>query len=211
MPEKVNDVSNESRNFGYFARRMTSLPDIDRLAAELAAGDLGGSEALFAAHGEIAPKVVWDPQPGTLDRPQLEFLLGFWRERCSGEALPPPSCVNPFELKPALGYIMLLDVVDGGRDFRYALYGSLIAERAGRDWTGRLTSEMAATSYTGHFYTALYRAALVRRVPFWSSTASPKWVPAKHWSRLALPLAGDDGVITRFMIGNVPGDWRPPE
>jgi len=103
---------------------------------------------------------------------------------------------------------MLLDVLDEGWDYRYRIYGSEIARRHGRDLTGKRTSDIARTAYTGIFYIAGYRAVLARRAPLFSVSSSPNYVAAVDWWRLALPLAGTDGTITRLLVGNMPGDWR---
>src|SRR3546814_18026508 len=85
---------------------------------------------------------------------------------------------------------MLLDILDGGADFRYRLYGSRIAERTGFDWTGRLLSEMASNAFTGTFYAAVYRAVMRRRAPILTVSGSTRPVAATPWSRLGLPFAG---------------------
>src|SRR3546814_12771432 len=82
---------------------------------------------------------------------------------------------------------MLLDILDGGADFRYRLYGSRIAERTGFDWTGRRLSEMSTNAFTGTFYAAVYRAVMRRRAPIMTERGSPRHVAATRWSRLVVP------------------------
>jgi len=103
---------------------------------------------------------------------------------------------------------MLLDVLDEGWDYRYRVYGSAIAERLGRDYTGRRTSDIARLSFTGAFYIAAYRAVIARRAPLFTVSPSPRYVAAVDWSRVTLPLVDGEGAITRLLVGNVPGDWR---
>lgn len=164
----------------------------------------------FAGNGAPSPRLVWNPGADELPAGPLQFLAGYWRERAAGGAPPPFGIVDPLALKPALGYIMLLDVLDGGWDYRYRIYGSEIASRFGRDLTGRHTSDITRTAYTGNFYIAAYRAVLARREPLFTVSSSPSYVAAVDWWRLSLPLADSAGAITRILVGNVPGDWRPP-
>src|SRR5690242_5495456 len=107
-------------------------------------------------------------------------------------------------MRPALGYIMLLDLVDGGRDFRYRLYGSIITAVSGVEMTGKLVSSHPASPYVVEFALAAYRATLARGVPLLTEHGPPTSVNTHEWHRLVLPLAGDDGAISRFLVGNLP-------
>lgn len=182
---------------------------ISRLADEIAhAEDRPKLAAYFAQNGAPPPRVVWNPDEDDVRQEPLRFLVGFWRMHRAGGRLPGVDMVEPFALKPALGYIMLLDVLDDGWDYRYRLYGTNIAQRLGQDLTGRRTSDISKRAFTGSFYIAGYRAVLARRAPLFTVSASPRYVAAVDWWRLALPLAGPDGAIARLLVGNVPGDWR---
>jgi len=164
--------------------------------------------AYFARHDAPPPRVRWNPTEQDLPAGPLRFLLAYWQGHMVGDQLPRTAVVEPFALKPALGYVMLLDVLDEGWDYRYRVYGSAIAERLGRDYTGRRTSDIARLSFTGAFYIAAYRAVIARRAPLFTVSPSPRYVAAVDWSRVTLPLVDGEGAITRLLVGNVPGDWR---
>ncbi|MFN4088870.1 MAG: PAS domain-containing protein [Alphaproteobacteria bacterium] len=183
---------------------------LDTLTEDVLAANRAGIAAFFAAHGEAASTVVWSPDGSDVPEPELRFLLEFWHTHKGPSGLLPRAAIDPLALRPALGVIMLLDVLDGGADFRYRLYGTTIAERTGFDWTGRRLSEMAAKSFTGLFYAAVYRAVIRRVAPVYTVSGSPRHVAATRWSRIILPTGGGDGGVTGFMVGNVPGAWRPP-
>jgi hypothetical protein len=179
------------------------------LADEIAnSPDCPKLSAYFAENEAPRPRIVWDPLEHELNAEPLRFLARYWRSHSAHGALPGIDIVDPLALKPALGYIMLLDVLDDGWDYRYRIYGSNIVQRFGRDLTGKRTSDITKTAFTGIFYLAGYRAVLARRAPLFTVSASPKYVAAVDWWRLALPLAGPDGTITRLLVGNMPGDWR---
>ncbi|MCK6451896.1 MAG: PAS domain-containing protein [Alphaproteobacteria bacterium] len=190
-------------------------PDpVDRALISELAGEIARSAerpklaAYFAGNGAPPPRVVWQPSEDDVRHEPLRFLVGFWQMHSAGGRLPGVDMVEPFALKPALGYIMLLDVLDDGWDYRYRLYGTNIAQRLGQDLTGRRTSDISKRAFTGTFYIAAYRAVLERRAPLFTVSASPRYVAAVDWWRLALPLAAPDGAVTRLLVGNVPGDWR---
>ena len=187
---------------------------LDALTEAVLIGDDAAIAGFFARHDADPCTVAWSPEAGTVGEPELQFLLQFWHAQRHEVGLLPRSAIDPLRLRPALGFIMLLDVIDGGADFRYSLYGSLIAERTGFDWTGRRLSDMIARSFTGIFYAAVYRAVMRRRLPIYTKSWSPGHVAATGWSRLVLPVGPrvDEGEATveRFLVGNVPGAWRPP-
>lgn len=183
---------------------------ISILAEEIAdPRDTPRLDEYFAQNDAPPPRLAWNPGEAEVPAGPLRFLRGFWHERCADGALPRYDAVEPFALKPALGYVMLLDVLDDGWDYRYRVYGSEIAQRFGRDLTGKRTSDIAKTAYTGIFYLAGYRALIRRREALFTVSSSPNYVAAVDWSRLCLPLVDETGAIARILVGNVPGDWRP--
>lgn len=45
------------------------------------------------------------------------------------------------ELAPWFGHVLIMEVIGGGRDFRYRMIGTAITEFLDRDYSGRLVSE----------------------------------------------------------------------
>ena len=76
---------------------------------------------------------VWNPEGDTVRHDELRFLLRWWDGLVAQHGGPPPASVklDPLALRPALGHLCTLQPVDGGADFRFRLYGSLVAESAG--------------------------------------------------------------------------------
>lgn len=191
-------------------------PPPDRALIEALAADIVEAKrcarlgAYFTDNGAPAPRIAWDPADADLPPGPLQFLVRYWRRHCPEGELPDFGIVDPIALKPALGYLMLLDVLEDGWDYRYRIYGSEIASRFGRDLTGRRTSDIAKTAFTGIFYIAGYRATLSRRIPLFTVSSSPSYVAAVDWWRLVLPLADREGRVGRILVGNMPGDWRAP-
>ena len=190
-------------------------PPADRALIAALADDIAEARSLsrlaayFGENGAPAPRVKWNPAEADLPAGPLQFLVRYWWDHGADGGLPPLSIVDPLALKPALGYLMLLDVLDDGWDYHYRIYGSEIASRFGRDLTGRRTSDIVKTAYTGNFYIAGYRAVLARREALFTISSSPSYVAAVDWWRLALPLVDRTGAISRMLVGNLPGDWRP--
>jgi hypothetical protein len=177
---------------------------IDRWSAEIASGGIGDLRRKFMAEGARGPEIAWQPPLERLAAPQLRFLMRYWLDLANARRMRLASEIDAFEMRPALGYIVLIDVVDGGQDFRYRLFGTIIAGVSGFDMSGQLVSNHKASPYIVEFALAAYRAVLERGEPLLTEHGPPATVNTVAWHRLVLPLAGANDAITRFLIGNVP-------
>jgi hypothetical protein len=171
--------------------------------------DLTIVRTAFQAEGATGPEVIWSPEQ--LASARLQDLLSWWQALRRHPDLPAPDSIDPLQIRPALGYVLLLDVVDDGEDFRYRLFGSTLSEVSGFDMTGRLASEHEAGRYVVQFGIALYRAVMRRRQPVFTAYGPAGAKTTESWHRLVLPFAGDDGRVLRFLSCNIPigTDGRP--
>jgi PAS domain len=177
---------------------------VEQWTAAILTDDLRPVVRAFHSHGAQGPSMAWDPSPEPAAPEPIRFLVAYWTERAAGRAMPPMGEIDALAMRPALGYIALLDVVDRGRDFRYRLYGTILAAVAGFDMTRRLASEHKASPYITHFYMASYRAAVTRGRPFVTEHRPGSTQVTKGWHRVVLPFAGADGRVQRFLVGGVP-------
>lgn len=167
-------------------------------------------KAYFAAHEARLETLLWNPTTAVTDSMPMRFIIEYWeRLRKGNDTIPPASAVSPFDLKPALGHVMLIDVLDEGWDGQFRVYGTKVAETYGRDMTGRRISEIDGGNYVSIFFRALYRAAWLQQKPFFTHHFPPPHVAVESWQRVALPLAGTDGKVSRFLACNIAGPWRP--
>lgn len=186
--------------------------DWDRVNAwtdDIAAGELSRIRSVFRGYGADVTDLTWSPPLSRLP-PILDFLAGYWNalDRHGASGLPHLAQIDPFAMRPALGYVMLLDVVDGGRDFRYRLHGSTLAEISGFDMTGRMLSEFRASGYVAEFAVAADRAACRRRAPVYARRRPVGAERVMVWHRLCLPLVDDNDEVARLLIGTAPIDAR---
>jgi hypothetical protein len=134
---------------------------------------------------------------------QHRITLQHWLAARGEAALPPAAAIDPFALRKALGYLLILEPNAAFDDFRYRLYGSQIVEWYKRDMTGRWVSEFP--SRAAAVYGQQYRALrLLRRPIYCEHDASPDVSAMVRWCRLILPYAGEDGEIARILVSNVP-------
>lgn len=193
---------------------MTSaLASADTLRDALIAGRVSEIEGFFLNNGVSPPRISWRPEDTAIDEDRLRQLYAYWlaARRDGDGGCAPVGAVDATEMRFALGYIMLLDCVDQGEDFRYRLYGSFIAERFGRDVTGRTLRTLAGNTYSYilEFFVAAYQAAVERREPLYTVHFPGPASETRSWSRLILPLVDDQNRITRLLVGQIPGKWRP--
>jgi hypothetical protein len=177
---------------------------VERMAEELAtASSFPTVVQLFTARDRPAPLIHWSPALDQLPLKGLRFLLKYWEDARDQAAIPAISAIDPLALKPVLGNIIILDVLDNGADFRFRLFGSQVAQDARYDWTGSTVDEMRRIlkGPGPAFYLAGYRAVMRRREALF--TLSPAMVIFKNrsWARLVLPH-GEGKRIERILVGN---------
>ncbi len=181
----------------------------DRVIAYLTEG--GAERDLSAVLGLDIKGLKLVPEPSERDLPveELRVVLRYWRDLPRGGGIPEVLKVEPDRLLPALGYIMLIDVGEAEDDFRYALYGSKIAEVAGFDMTGKSVWDVPTTSAVQVFFAACYMAVRRLKRPLYSVHQPPPAITVSRWHRLILPL-GKDGEVGRLLVCNVPiSDGKP--
>jgi hypothetical protein len=161
----------------------------------------------MSARRLLDPFVKEDPDPGSFEDRRLAQLLDHWRGITGTADLPPAEAIDPAALVFILGWLMIMDPLDGGSDFKYRLYGSRIAELTGRDLTGCKVSDSFPDFAA--FTSEIYRSAMQTRRPVLTRHTPPKVIVVARWERLILPFAGADGGVARFLVGAVPLGQRP--
>lgn len=73
--------------------------------------------------------------------PMVSAFGALWRRKRRGDDLPRRADFAMEELAPWFGHVIIMDVIDGGRDFRYRLIGTSITGFLDRDYSRRLVSE----------------------------------------------------------------------
>ncbi len=128
----------------------------------------------------------------------LRSLHAFWDLKRGDRPFPAREELPTEELWPWVSRINMVEPV--GEDFRYLVFGTEIANRIRRDWTGRLLSEMDPAD-TGVAIAAMFRRAVETQAPVWFRTAPRNFEGRQYaWWRVVLPL-GRDGRVERLLVG----------
>lgn len=144
-----------------------------------------------------------DPTEADLPSEPLRCTHRYWHALPKVDGVAQAMKVDPDGLRPALGYLMLVDVGAGENEYSYALYGSRIAAVSGFDMTGKTVWQVATTSVIQIFFVACYEAVRALRRPAYTVHRAPPQITASHWHRLILPL-GAGGTVKRFLVCNTP-------
>lgn len=168
-------------------------------------------DAVVKAIDPAVEQIAWITCPDQLEEPKHAFLLEHWQALAKArKGIPDRRDLDVLDLVPALGNLMMLEVERDGFDATYRVYGTNVADKAARDWTGFRVSEMNRTTKTATalLYRSCYRAIYRRPAPLFTEHASPPYLSVRSWRRLILPLADGDRRCARFLVGNLPVGQR---
>jgi hypothetical protein len=84
--------------------------------------------------------------PSVIEHPTLAFLRSYWEQKRGTRDMPSRTDIRASDLKEHLGWVLLLDVLPGQKDFRYRLIGTLVTEYWLKDSTGKTVGEAFADS-----------------------------------------------------------------
>jgi hypothetical protein len=170
--------------------------------------DFSSITQIFVENSAGAPVILWKPGPEQLRSEPPRHVLAHWSGLATHPRLPGTRQIDPVDLRSALGYVMLLDAVEGGRDFRYRLFGSLIARVSDFDMTGKLLSEHPTSAYVAEFSLAVGRAAIRRCQPIYTVRRPVGAQDTSLWERLVLPLVDENDSVARLMVVATPLDRK---
>lgn len=190
---------------------MTHMPEasvVDLLSRSLIDGDGLALADFFKRNGVTPPLTLWDPAAGDMASTSFDFLIGFWHRHLNGSPWPSEAAIDPVQLQPALGSLLVCEPLPDLSDFRIRLYGSRLALDMGRDLTGAHISEVDPGSYITTFFLACYRAVATRGVPLFTRHVPSASSYATEIRRLLLPF-GPPAAINRILVG-VDSDARRP-
>ncbi|MBI3676728.1 MAG: PAS domain-containing protein [Proteobacteria bacterium] len=141
---------------------------------------------------------------GTSELPAvLASVRDYWRGKRGARAMPARRDIAPAQLKQQLPHILLIDVIEGGTDFRYRLIGTYLRQFFPADPVGRLMSEVIAPFGASSVEATLdaYRGVIEKRAPV-RVTGSGAWYAQnpKYFDAMLAPLS-DDGEAVNMIFG----------
>lgn len=130
--------------------------------------------------------------------PSLRFVYDYWTAKRAERAMPQRSDISIADLKPHLGWMMLVEALPQLEDFRYRLVGSYIAQYFLADARGMTMREAYALGNADAIFSEgvlrLHRRICRERTPFLVQSECGEWrghlYPA--FNALYLPLGGSE-------------------
>lgn len=141
------------------------------------------------------------------DDQTLSSVHAYWMSKMPSEGLPTRDSIEPSDIKGLLPNVGLIDVLDGGENFRYRLIGTGMVNVFGRDFTGVTLGEAHKDGEYGRFLHKLYGEAVSTRGAVYCES---RFVYTSDRNmlirRLLMPLAGPDGDVEMLFFSNT-FDW----
>lgn len=137
--------------------------------------------------------------PSDIREPYLRGLWQYWSSKRESPALPGRAAISPLEMRAWLGHLLLMDVIDAGRDFRYRLHGTQLVQLFGADLTGQLVSGLPVRDVDR----LLAEGRLVVASRSWHYTEETVVAEKQHIaiSKLILPLAANARDVDMLIVG----------
>lgn len=183
----------------------TELPSPDEIYSWVLEQNDPEIIGLFERMGSGDPVLSWSPDDQVIQIKELRRLNQYWRA-LAGSAMPPRSAFLPEDVFYILGNLNLIDHRIEENILHYRLFGTLIAERYGKDLTGESVPEAPPT--LGRFFAAVYRAVLATGEPLYTRHVPPPDSTVKDCQRLILPFADDSGTARHLLVAHLP--YQPP-
>jgi hypothetical protein len=130
----------------------------------------------------------------------LVALLQLWKERCKDGKLPARADFDPLDLRKFLGRIVLFDVLQDPRRFRFRLVGTDWVLRFGLDPTNTLVDDFPRVA-SRPFINQVLGMVVDRAVPIWARRAVLIEGRYYHYGMLLMPLASEGHTVDMIMAG----------
>jgi len=150
------------------------------------------------AHLDEAAWPEGDLDPADLPGPAMPLMYRYWSESRTPPDLPGTQAIDPLLLpRTALPWILVVEVSQAPRRFRFRLSGTGVVEGSDQDLTGRYADEVP------------HMEALIRRFSWCVDNRRPYYTCTritfsskdfKYYHVLGLPFADASGAVTRLIF-----------
>jgi hypothetical protein len=130
--------------------------------------------------------------------PRLRQFLVLWEQKRGADPLPARADFAFEELRPWLGELHLLEVLEN--DFRFKVFATGTAERVKREYTGHLMSEVTPAELAREAALEYRRVVESRRPVFTERSQVMAEGRVYSWQRLIAPLGHDRRTVDHLFV-----------
>lgn len=131
---------------------------------------------------------------------RLRALYAAWKELAAGRIGPKRSEMSPSKLRSALGWAFVVEVLDGGKDFRVGFRGDRVIQFMGEPCDAQSLSELRGIPF---FDAAelLFRECVESGKPVLSTPRGTSYRGKEHLERevVLVPLSEDGATVTGIL------------
>jgi hypothetical protein len=141
----------------------------------------------------------------SLHSERLQRLFSYWDALRGARTAPSRGELNPAEMKDQLGWVWLMDVLDGGKDFRFRMGGDRIVQFFGERLSGNTLAGVSdrAPAFFGRLRDLVGMATVTQKAVAAGPTQTAYEPRAfLEVEALILPLS-DDGVKITGILGSI--------
>ncbi len=180
----------------------TLIADLEAAFEEVLAALAENRNGILEKYTQLAPPIVcWAPTLDDVPIPVHRECLTRWHLLRGERQLPDWSDFRTEEFGSVVTRSTVVDPIPGTTDLRYRIFGSRVAESAGRDWEGATLGDVARVrrSLGPLLIRAVYILARERQVPVYTWHARAAGGRVDGWHRLVLPFVAPAPYGIRFM------------
>lgn len=128
---------------------------------------------------------------------KLAAALAVWSEAAAGRFGPARDEITPARLRGVTASTFMIDVVDGGADFRFRFAGDRVIQFMGRRLAGSLLSEFAGTPFFDGMQ-RFFHGCVAGKRPIATGPSRATYPGKEHFEMevLVLPLTADGVKVT---------------
>lgn len=127
-------------------------------------------------------------------------LYALWDELRGNAPMPSKNDFKPERMRAYLPNLYIVDIIDGGADYRLRLIGTALTQMVGRDMTGCLLSEVPETRWRAQVYDLVIR----EKAPVaYLSRLGRLGGPEVTTENIVLPAVGMDGAFSELICASV--------
>jgi len=145
-----------------------------------------------------------------LRHPVLREAYDYWCRKRGSRTMPSRKDIAPEEMKSYLPRVMLIDVRRDPLDFVYRVFGSVIAEAHGKEYTGKSARALEPAGFADLIWRQ-YLEALEAKAPRLHAIHLQSGGKYMNYQRLTLPLASDGETVDKLLAVSIEDGsfWKP--